>query len=227
LIKSARFVLFDFDGPICRLFAGRRSDLIALDLVKWLDGHGLKGLLSEEEQLASDPHIPLRAVDRRHPNSDLVSELEEFLTAEELKAVPLARPTPYADPLIRTWTAVGARLAITTNNSARAASSYLETRGLGACFAPHVYGRTKELQHMKPDPHCLQQALTAMGAAPALSLMLGDTPSDFEAAQKAGVPFVGYARNAKKREELLAANVEPEHIVDSLEPLLNHVRATG
>ncbi|MFD9461299.1 HAD family hydrolase [Streptomyces sp. NPDC060027] len=227
MIKSARFVLFDFDGPICRLFAGHSAELIALELVKWLEGHGLKGLLSEQEQRALDPHIPMHAVDRRHPNSDLVAELEEFLTGQELKAVPSARPTPYADPLIRTWTAVGARLAITTNNSARAASSYLETRGLGQCFAPHIYGRTQELQRMKPDPYYLHQALNAMGATPSLSLMLGDTPSDFEAAQKAGVPFVGYARNERKLNALLDADVKPEHIVSSLEPLLEHLRAAA
>lgn len=117
VIERARFVLFDFDGPICRLFAGHSAEDVAKDLVGWLEGQGLRGLLSEKERVHPDPHVVLRVVNKRHPHSDLVAELEELLTQHELKAVPSAWPTPFADPLIRTWTAVGVRLAVATNNS--------------------------------------------------------------------------------------------------------------
>lgn len=117
LITRARVVLWDFDGPICRLFAGHKAERVAIDLVDWLEGRGLHGLLTEDERQSLDPHVVLRAVDRRHPGSDLVAELEERLTQEELRATSSAMPTAYADPLIRTWTAVGSRLAIATNNS--------------------------------------------------------------------------------------------------------------
>lgn len=117
LIQRARVVLWDFDGPICRLFAGHSAERVAAELVEWLEGRGLHGLLTDAERELLDPHVVLRAVDRRHPGSDLVAELEERLTQEELRATSSAMPTAYADPLIRTWTAVGSRLAITTNNS--------------------------------------------------------------------------------------------------------------
>ncbi|MDT6985230.1 HAD family hydrolase [Streptomyces lusitanus] len=222
LIEGARVVLWDFDGPVCRLFAGHSAERVARDLVEWLEGQGLHGLLAESERESLDPHAVLRAVDRRHPGSDLVAELEERLTQEELKAAASARPTPYADPLVRTWTAVGARLAITTNNSPRVVREYLTTRGLLECFAPHIYGRTQELRHLKPHPHCIHRALNAMGAAPSTALMIGDTPSDFQAARAAGVPFLGYARNERKNKVLRDAGAEM--IVDSLEPVLKLVR---
>ncbi|MFF4750786.1 HAD family hydrolase [Streptomyces sp. NPDC002514] len=223
LIARARVVLWDFDGPICRLFAGHTAEHVAVDVVEWLAGRGLRGLLTEPERQSPDPQVVLRAVDRRHPGSDLVAELEERLTQEELRATATAMPTAYADPLIRTWTAVGSRLAVATNNSPRVVREYLHGRGLASCFTPHIYGRTQDLQHLKPDPHCLNRALNAMGAAPSSSLMIGDTPTDLFAANRAGVPFLGYARNYRKEKLLRAAGATA--VVDSLSTVLDLVRA--
>lgn len=218
LIARTRVVLWDFDGPICRLFAGHSAERVANELAGWLESRGLNGLLTESERESLDPHVVLRAVDRRHPRSDLVVELEERLTQEELRATATAWPTAYADALIRTWSAVGSRLAITTNNSPRAVRSYLASRDLTSCFAPHIYGRTQNLHHLKPDPHCLNRALSATGASPSAALMIGDTPSDLEAAERAGVPFLGYARNEQKAKLLRQAGAEV--VVASLKPLL-------
>ncbi|WP_405536545.1 HAD family hydrolase [Streptomyces sp. NBC_00075] len=222
LIAPARVVLWDFDGPICRLFAGYSAERVAIRLVDWLEGRGLHGLLTDRELESLDPHQVLRAVDRRHSGSDLVAELEERLTQEELRAVPRSMPTPYADILIQTWKAVGSRLAITTNNSPKVVRTYLAGRNLTRCFTPHVYGRTQDLHLLKPDPHCLNRALNAMGAAPSAALMIGDTPSDYFAAREAGVPFLGYARNEEKEKTLRAAGAET--MVDSLAPVLRAVR---
>lgn len=222
LIAEARVVLWDFDGPICRLFAGHSAEDVADGLVEWLEGQGLRGLLSDDERASLDPHVVLRAVDRRHPGSDLVAELEERLTQEELRAASTAMPTAHADPLIQTWKAVGSRLAIATNNSPRVVRKYLAGRGLISCFAPHIYGRTQELQHLKPDPHCLNQALRAMGVAASAALMIGDTPSDFIAARTAGIPFLGYGRNPRKEKLLREAGATS--IVASLAPVLTAVR---
>ncbi|MEU7061111.1 HAD family hydrolase [Streptomyces sp. NPDC046197] len=223
VITRARVVLWDFDGPICRLFAGHSAERVASDLVDWLEGQGLHGLLTDGERDSLDPHIVLRAVDRRHPGSDLVSALEERLTREEMRAAPTAMPTGYADPLIRTWRAVGARLAIATNNSPRVVRAYLEGRALLSCFTPHIYGRTDNLRHLKPHPDCLNRALRATGAAPSDALMIGDTPTDHRAAAEAGVPFLGYARNARKEKLLREAGAT--QIVGSLESVLQVLRS--
>ncbi|MCW7942280.1 HAD family hydrolase [Streptomyces hygroscopicus] len=222
LITGARFVLFDFDGPICRLFAGYSAEEIARELVEWLERQGLLWLLTAEERVHPDPQVVLLAVNQRHPGSDLVAELEEMLTQQELRAVPTAQPTAYADPLIRTWTALGARLAVTTNNSARTVAAYLAGRGTAECFAPHVYGRTHELHQQKPDPYHLNRALQAMGAAAGAALMIGDAPSDLRAAEQAGVPFLGYARDEYK--EKLLRDAGAAVIVRSLEAVLRVLR---
>ncbi|MCF3122075.1 HAD family hydrolase [Streptomyces arenae] len=225
LIEPVRFALFDFDGPVCRLFAGRAADEVAKDLVQRLEERGLRGLLTPGEREEPDPYIVLRAVHRRHPRSDLVDELERWLTQQELDAVASAWPTAHVDPLIQTWYAIGTRLAVTTNNAPDPVNRYLHSRGLLACFAPHIYGRTADLSLLKPDPHCVQRALGAMGADRRLTLMIGDAPSDFEAARRAGVQFLGYARN--KRKAALLHEAGARHLVSSLEPVLDTVRAAG
>ncbi|MFF7281429.1 HAD-IA family hydrolase [Streptomyces griseorubiginosus] len=224
LIARTRCVLFDFDGPICQLFPGHSAKDIARDQETWLAARGLAGVLTERERSSRDPHWVLSEVAGRHPRSDLVTELEEWLTQQELKAVVRALPTAFADPLIRTWSAVGVRLAVATNNSDRTVRAYLESRDLIECFAPNIYGRTRDLHLLKPNPHNLKRALSALGAAQDTTLMIGDTSSDYIAAQGAGVHFLGYARNAEKGQLLLDAGVESWSIVSSLEKVLDSVR---
>ncbi|MFD7876289.1 HAD family hydrolase [Streptomyces sp. NPDC059766] len=224
LVARTRYVLFDFDGPICRLFSGHPADVIARDQVRWLDIRGLGGMLTKEERFSSDPHGTLSSLHGRYPGSDVIAGLEENLTRHELRAARVAMPTAYADPLIRTWVAVGTRLAVVTNNSARTVASYLTGRGLYGCFDPHIYGRTQELRLLKPHPDMLNRALRAMGAAPDASLMIGDALSDHAAARAAGVRFLGYARNSAARLRMLEGGVPARDIMGSLEPLLSSLR---
>ncbi|MGW4757579.1 TIR-like protein FxsC [Streptomyces chartreusis] len=222
LVHNARFVLFGFDGPICRLFAGYAADHVGRDLVEWLEERGLQGILTEQEQAVTDPHVVLRAVERRQPGSDLVAELEERLTQQEMRAATTAWPTPFADPLIRIWPMFGARLAVTTNTSPQVVQHYLDSRGLTDCFAPHIYGRSQDLAHLKPHPHVLYRALRAMDASPQEALMIGYTPADLAASQQAGIAFLGCTQNATRQEML--RNAGAQVVVNSLQPVLSVLR---
>jgi HAD superfamily hydrolase (TIGR01509 family) len=219
-ITSATCVLFDFDGPICGLFAGHRAPHIADRLIDWLAERGLRLPLSDDDR--QDPHAVLRAVGELHPDDrTLVRQLEQALTEEELYATDTAAPTPYVDELIRKWSARGVPLAIATNNSPKAVARYVQRRGLAPCFDHHIYGRTADLERLKPDPDCLNRALRALGADPAKSLMIGDTPSDLYAAQQAGVAFLGYAKDARRVARLRRAGAET--VVGSLGVVLGLV----
>ncbi|WP_427920601.1 HAD family hydrolase [Streptomyces sp. cg40] len=216
LMSSVRYVLWDLDGPICQLFAGHSAAKIAKELVDSLGPHEQFKVLPTEERLSKDPHGMLVAISQRHPDSDQIVKLEEWLTREELKAVDSAVATPHAGDVIQAWADSGVRLAISTNNSARAAAAYLAAEGLDGFF-PHVYGRTRDLHLMKPHPYSLMLALRAMGADPSEALMLGDATTDYDAAQAADVPFLGYAHNLPRVRAFLRAGVEPSRIVRSLE----------
>jgi HAD superfamily hydrolase (TIGR01509 family) len=223
LITGATCVLFDFDGPICGLFAGRRAHDVAGRLVAWLAARGLDVPLDENER--QDPHAVLRTIGAGHPDEALVRELEQALTDEELHAAESASPTPYVDDLIREWSSRGVPLAIATNNSPAAAARYVERRGLARCFDRHIYGRTADLDRLKPDPDCLNRALRALDADPARSLMIGDTPSDLYAAQRAGVAFLGYATDGRRVERLRGAGART--VVETLEGVLGMLSGPG
>jgi phosphoglycolate phosphatase-like HAD superfamily hydrolase len=224
LISAAHVVLFDFDGPLCRLFAPGRAEQVAAGLIAWVEEQGLHDTLLAQERRISDPRRVLDAVEARHPGSDLAADLEERLTQEELRAAACAWPVPYTDPLLWTWLAAGTRLAVTTNNSPRAVRAYLADRGLTSCIAPHVYGRDPAALHLlKPHPHTLNRALSAMGTPPTAALMIGDSPADLAAAQAAGVPFLGYAPHERKAARLREAGAQ--WLVSSMKTVLDVVRS--
>ncbi|MEU9986333.1 HAD family hydrolase [Streptomyces sp. NPDC048045] len=222
LIARARVVVWDFDGPLCRLFAGRTARRVAAELTAVLERAGLSGLPADAGAETDGPLAVLRAAHRRNPDAELLAELEELLAQEELRAVSKALPTAYADPLIRTWTAVGARMAVATDHSPRAVDAYLAGRGLAECFARRVYGRDRLPHGLKPDPYNLNRALDGTGAAPDAALVLGDSPLGLAAARAAGVPFLGCARGEDEERRLRAAGAPV--VVGSLESVLAALR---
>ncbi|QGV82720.1 hypothetical protein EIZ62_17660 [Streptomyces ficellus] len=129
-----------------------------------------------------------------------------------LRASSAAWPTPYADPLVRTLAAVGTGLAVVGDTPPAAVRAYLTGRGLTGCFGRHVYGGV-------PD------AVTALGARPETSLMIGATPEELVAARDAGVPFLGHGRD--ERHAALLRRAGARWAVPSLEPVLDAVRAAA
>jgi beta-phosphoglucomutase-like phosphatase (HAD superfamily) len=215
LLGRARCVLFDFDGPVAHLFGRHPAFRIADALRRRAEELGLP---ASELRGVSDPLRVLRIAAGLDRSGRIASQLEERLSREEVRAAATAPPTPYADRLVRSLVGSGRQIAITTNNSARAAAAYLERRNLGRHFGPHVHGRATDPALLKPHPDCLRRAMVSTGTAAADCLMIGDSPADFVAADSAGVPFLGYARNDRKAEALRRAGAE--HVVRSLEDLL-------
>lgn len=99
-VVSGRCVLFDFDGPLCRLFPNGSSKTLARELRSVVALRGAGELLTGEARTSIDPQVVLRTVDRARPGSDLVAELEELLVRGEVTAAQIAPPTPGADVLV-------------------------------------------------------------------------------------------------------------------------------
>ncbi len=79
-------------------------------------------------------------------------------------------------------------LACLTNKPTAFAEQLLERKGLRAYFQ-HVFGGDT-FERKKPDPLPLLKTCEALGHAPALTLMVGDSSNDAQAAQAAGCPVV-------------------------------------
>jgi beta-phosphoglucomutase-like phosphatase (HAD superfamily) len=61
---------------------------------------------------------------------------------------------------------------------------------------------------LKPNPHLVLLALDALRAAPARTVLIGDSSSDVFAAHMSSISCVGFAANASKAAELAATGVD-------------------
>ncbi|OYW45579.1 MAG: haloacid dehalogenase [Sphingomonadales bacterium 12-68-11] len=100
----------------------------------------------------------------------------------------------------RGWT-----LGVATGKSDRGLSSTLAMHGLSGLFATL---QTADRHPSKPDPAMLHAAMAEAGAAPAQTVMIGDTAFDIEMARSAGVRAIGVAWGYHAPEELIAAGAE-------------------
>lgn len=219
LLEWTSCVLFDFDGPVCRLFPRGSSRPLAEELRRLVAAFGLEDVLTGTERTGKDPHLVLRAVHRATVRADvrrrfedvdfgqLVGALEAAVTEGELTAARVAWPTPDADAFIGSLAARGLSLAVVTNNSPLVAARYLRERGTDGHFKV-IHGRTADPGLMKPHPDVVRRALESLGLPPHDAVMIGDTPTDLEAAMDAGVGFIGYGRNEAKRRLLRDAGAK-------------------
>ncbi|MGP4110000.1 HAD family hydrolase [Streptomyces sp. 4N509B] len=222
LIVNAHCVLFDFDGPLCHLFAGNPAHTVADRLREHATVIArelrLPPLLSADLHTSPDPHHVLLGIAARRPGRDVVPRLEAELTRQEVSAAGTARPTPYAAPLLAALTRRGRQVAVVTNNSPLAVERFLRRHGLTGFVGGRIHGRTRDFSRLKPHPDVVLRALAASGTPPEHALMIGDAVSDLGAARAAGVAFLGYAPAHRAAETLRAAGAE--HVVGSLEEVI-------
>ncbi|WP_367322228.1 HAD family hydrolase [Streptomyces sp. HUAS ZL42] len=229
LLAGAGSVLFDFDGPICRLFPDGSSKSVADELRETVDRFGAGDVLSVDERTHIDPHVVLRAVHRaarRDPRlSRMVSLLEAQVTAGEVAAASTAELTLHVDTVVELLFGRGVRLAVVTNNSPVAAHAYLRDHGLIRYFSAVEGRRPNDPGLMKPHPDVVLRALDGLHLPPRRAVMIGDTGTDLQAASRAGVSFIGYGRNDQKAEKLRDAGAEV--VVGSYLPVLEGERGHG
>lgn len=215
---GARYVLFDFDGPLVRLFAEHPAPDVARRLLGELDRHLPGAGLAFTDR--SDPHLLVLELPRLLAGlpsprgveaEQLVGRLSQVLAAEECRAAGTAVSTPGAGRLVAALRRAGCRLAVTSNNAPEAIHAYLDREqasGVAAAFREHVYGRSPDPRLMKPDPDCVRRALKGLRCEdPRRAVLIGDSPSDYEAATAAGVRFLGFAPTERAAHRLRAAEV--------------------
>ena len=213
-----RYVLFDFDGPLVRLFAGYPAPEVARRLLAELRNRIPAADLGFSDR--TDPHRVLLelggllAEASELPGAEaeqVVSRISQLLTEQERWAAASAAPTPDADRLVAELLGAGCRLAITSNNAPEAIVAYLareRASGIAEAFGEHVYGRSPDPRLMKPDPDCVRRALKGLRCEdPGQALLIGDSPSDYQAATAAGVRFLGFASTERGALRLRAARM--------------------
>lgn len=102
--------------------------------------------------------------------------------ASQLRAFPGTRP------LLERMKRDGLKLVVATSASADDLETLLEATGAADLIEDTT--SSGDAENSKPDPDIVQAALNATGFPAAEVCMLGDTPYDVEAAQRAGVEII-------------------------------------
>jgi len=201
LLWATKALLLDFDGPVCSVFAGYPPPIVAEQLRQTLlslgvDGKSLDGV--------EDPLALLRWVADNRP--ELARAADDVLRSAEQKAVGTATPTSGIGDVIAAARRTGRSIAIVSNNSDVAIRDYLDSQKIDVAT---VIGRPYAAPgRMKPNPDLVFCAINALGVEPGQCAFVGDTVTDVEAAKRAGVHSVAYAKSPDRIPLLVEAGAE-------------------
>jgi HAD superfamily hydrolase (TIGR01509 family) len=204
VVDRTRWLLLDFDGPICSIFAGLPASSIAAQLRALVatDGSQLPSSVLE----SNDPLEVLRSTAGLDPA--LTARIESALRAAELTASRTAKPTPHAGETILACHATNRTVAVVSNNSQAAVETYLQAHHLDQSV-DLVVGRTQpDPTLLKPNPHLVVRAMRALGADPHACALVGDTASDVQSARAAGIHSIGFANKPGKLDRLLRVGAD-------------------
>jgi len=206
VLRRSRYLLLDFDGPVCSVFAGYTASKVAAELRQLIARQGFQVPTKVRE--TDDPLEVLRYTPSLN-KPDLTSEVEEVLRNMELAAIESATPTPSLSNVLRAAHRTNRTLTIVSNNSTEAILTYLTQHNLTTHFAA-VIGRYSGMDPglLKPSKHLIDEALVRIGAPHSSTVLVGDSSSDIEAAHSASIASIGYANKPGKQTELVAAHAD-------------------
>jgi beta-phosphoglucomutase-like phosphatase (HAD superfamily) len=193
-LSQARYLLLQFDGPVCDLYA-RQPDEAAADLLRAvLASHGAH--VPDNIRTTADP---LAVLDHAQTVSDdLARHAEAELTRHELDVIQSAVPAAYADDVISSARNNGRTVAIIGTCSTEAMHAYLTSESLDELVGI-VIGRTPYTTTLT-DHDLIAQALSTLAAGPAQCALVAQSESLIDAASSAGVATIAYAPTRATRE---------------------------
>lgn len=208
-------ILFDLDGTLVDSAADIRAALedafraLGLDLGERLgslvDGSSLESIFEREVPEGGPAELALfTAAYRTSYARDLTGRTRLFPGVRELLD-RLALDEPRLP------------LGVATSKRSDTARAVLDALGVAHRFEV-VRGTGGTALPEKPAPDLLLAVARELGAAPAHSVMVGDTPRDVHAGHRAGMRTVAVTWGMAARADLEAA--DPHHVVERVEDLL-------
>lgn len=215
-----RLLVFDWDGTLVDSIAS----IVACTLAG-LEDLGLQPPPVEEIRAAVGLNRE-ESLDRLFPDSGaaererVVERIRHHWLATYRHRVPLIDGAAAA---IGSLAEAEYLLAVATGKSRAGLDHDLEATGLAGAF---IATRTADEAASKPHPQMLHELMDELGAAPAETLMIGDTTFDLEMAAGAGCDALGVLSGSHGRAELEAcAPLDVIASVGAVPPWLERRRA--
>jgi phosphoglycolate phosphatase-like HAD superfamily hydrolase len=212
LLADREHILFDFDGPVCTLFAGSTDRAVA-DRLRVFLGTDLPAAIAA----TTDPFDVLRYARTRSDTTRQVVERE--LRQQELAAVETATETPGIRDVLRALAITGHITTIVSSNAVDAVRAYLTRHEFGRQVSEISGRHTDEPTPLPPDPFLVRQAMWFLDTTPDRCCLIGDSVADIEAAHALGVPVVAYANGPGKRS--LFAPHKPDAVIEHMAELMS------
>lgn len=213
LVASAKAILLDFDGPVTPLMPPP-VNRHAADSARAMVPAGT-GPMPTEIAMTSDHLAVLRWAGTQ--DAAVLEAVEKACINAEVNAATRSTPTPGALDFLRACSDSGKPVVVVSNNSAEAVHAHL-SRFKANGLVRGVVGRAPHHPElMKPHPSLVLAALDIAQAAPADTVLIGDSITDIEVSHVAGLRAIGYAKTPRRGRELHAAGADA--VVDTLETL--------
>ena len=219
VIARTRWLLLDFDGPICSIYAGLPAPIVADQLRKLILSQSIA--LPEEIERTRDPIEVFTFAGIVSP--DLAAHVEAEMADLEVAAVATAKPTPCIHDVLAACRESGRITAVVSNNADRAVQLYLARHGLEDRTGPVFARGSHNPALLKPSPYLINKAMRALNADPAATALLGDSLTDINGARLAGIDSIGYANKPGKRSQMAMAGAGS--VVNNLAVLALRLRA--
>ena len=214
ILSGARFLFFDFDGPVCDLAGAMPAD--AADRLRRL-------VLAEgiEVPADSDPFDLLALVAGR--SSHLGAALDAELANIELAAAAHATVPGYVHEALAACRDSGRTPAVIGRQSAEAVRTYLAKHGLSDQAACVVTPGGYPPGHLQSVAHLVEDAIGMLSATPSECVLITASPIGIDAAHGVSAQAIGYAPTPADREHLAEAGATC--IIPSLADLTLRLRA--
>ncbi|MFD8434518.1 HAD family hydrolase [Streptomyces microflavus] len=205
VFEATKAVLFDFDGPICDVFAGQPAPNIARQLASTLAS--FDSSLQDKAYNTDDPMEVLRLAPQAGQHA--LQTVEDELSQAEVTAVRSAGPpVPGAVAALKAARKSGRKIAIVSNNSAACVHAFLLLHGI-LHLVDTVVGRAPyRPEAMKPAPDSLMRASRQLAVSLQDCTIIGDSVTDVEAARVTGGRSIGFANKAGKEDDLATAGAD-------------------
>lgn len=200
ILTRARAVLFDFDGPLCDVFAGIPASRIAGELNQ---------LLAEPVE-TDDPMAVLQAAALEGART--AAAVDEKLREAERAAIEVASENRDGLAALNACRQAGRLVGIVSNNDETAIRAFMARSGIPA--VEPVIGRADgRPDMMKPHPWALGEGLARLGCVPTEAVFIGDSDTDIEVSQLLGMECIALANKPGKRARFESAGA---HVIDSM-----------
>lgn len=214
VLGRAPHVLLDFDGPVCSVYGGSSSCVVADRLRAELRSRGVD--LPAAVLASDDPLDVLRHAAGANRATLLAIEME--FIAQEVEAVATATGTPGAREAMEALVSAGHSITIVSNNSPDAVRTYLDRANLSRLVRGVAARIPAQPGLMKPHPRLLHDAMERLNAEPRECAMIGDSETDVEVAHGVGATAIAFANRPGKL--LRLTRLAPEAVITSMRDIV-------